>query len=63
MADPETLQQIVRKQFLITCLKCGSHNTVIDFEPAHNYSELTSDPATLSIGCNACKANDLREWL
>lgn len=58
----ETLNDRVQRQFRLVCRKCGSDNVVIDIEHGYGGSEYTGpDPSTLSIGCNACHANDLHD--
>jgi hypothetical protein len=58
-----TLLERVRAQFKLSCRKCGSEDVTIDYEAPSRWSEHTSDPGTLSMGCNGCKANDLLEYL
>lgn len=56
MTDDERLQ--FRLKFRLVCLTCGSENVAVDFDPGREYSELTQDPASFSVGCNACGEND-----
>ena len=56
--DSYSVEQI-KQGFLIVCRKCGSENVLLHYEPEHNYSELTSDAATLSLSCDSCKYNDV----
>lgn len=46
--------------FKLVCKKCGSDNVVMDADHGFMGSEYTGwISGTLSIGCNACKQNDL----
>lgn len=47
------------KRFKIICLKCGSDDVKISGNQGWDGTDVTAgDPATLAIGCNACKQND-----
>ena len=52
-------RQMIRDRFKIVCRKCGSDDTTMDVHPGIVHSERTYDPPLLTIGCNACKQNDL----
>ena len=46
-------------RFKIVCLKCGSDDVKISGDQGWGGTDVTGgDPATLAIGCNACKQND-----
>ncbi len=53
-----TATEQVQERFIITCKKCGSNNVVIAYESEGGYSEYTQWGSSVTIGCNACKAND-----
>jgi hypothetical protein len=46
--------------FKLVCKKCGSEDVVVDVEQGTDYGGETGyDPGHISIGCNACKQNDV----
>lgn len=51
--------QAIRTKFKITCRKCDSEDVVINIEEGRQLSEVTFTSGSVSIGCNACKQNDL----
>ncbi len=56
MTEAEQIQEA----FKLACKKCGSDDVVIDIEQGINYGGQTGyDPGHLTIGCNACKQNDV----
>jgi hypothetical protein len=49
------------KRFKIICLKCGSDDVVLSGDHGWGGTDVTvGDPASLAVGCNACKQNDMQ---
>lgn len=59
MSNLSTTDQ-VKEHFKIICRKCGSESIVIDIDGGTVYSEMSSDPPSVTIGCNNCGQNDLQ---
>lgn len=55
-------QARIRSAFKIICNRCGSDDCVINLDPGTTYGEYSSDPASATLGCNACKENDLQVY-
>lgn len=50
----------IRVAFKLVCKKCGSEEVVIEIEQGVDYGGQTGyDPGYISLGCNACKQNDV----
>jgi hypothetical protein len=50
----------LQEHFKLVCKKCGSDNVAVSLTPPVNYGGQTGwQSGDLSIGCNACKNNDL----
>jgi hypothetical protein len=58
MKNTEDAAETLAKRFKLVCLACDSENVVVHYDPGYHYSEMTWAPASLTIGCNNCKAND-----
>lgn len=56
--DDHDRQQIYAR-FRLVCKECGSEDVTIDFDSGTVYSEYTSDPPCLTMGCKSCMKNDL----
>ena len=49
-----------RKRFKLVCLKCGSEDCHITGDSGWGGTDVTAgDSATIAVGCNACKQNDM----
>lgn len=59
MDDLSTTSKI-KERFKIICRMCGSENIVVDIDGGTVYSEMSSDPPSITIGCNDCGENDLQ---
>jgi hypothetical protein len=50
--------------FDIKCAKCGSTDVVFSVEEGVDYGGMTGySPGLTTVGCNACKANDIEEYI
>jgi hypothetical protein len=50
----------IKAAFKLVCKKCGSEDVVLDYEGGIDYGGQTGyQSGWLSIGCNACKKNDV----
>ena len=49
------------KRFKIVCLKCGSDDVKLTGDHGWGGTDVTGgDPASVYVGCNACKKNDMQ---
>ena len=50
----------IKQSFKLVCKKCGSEDVVIDVEKGVDYGGETGySSGYISLGCNACKQNDV----
>lgn len=58
--NDESNWQEIRQAYKLVCLKCGSEDVVVDVTESGDWGGETGySLGSLSIGCNACKQNDL----
>ena len=54
----------IKEAFKLVCKKCGSEDIAIDIEQGVDYGGETGySPGHITLGCNACKQNDVYIWL
>lgn len=67
MISDEEIREYVRAmrlKYLVTCRKCRSEDVVFDISVPVDYGGETGwGLGHVSMGCNACKANDFNELL
>lgn len=64
MDDEAEAVETIRKAFKLTCRKCGSENTAINFSRGIDYGGDTGYQAGhFDFGCNDCKDNDVFIWV
>ena len=60
MEDEDT----IKAAFKLVCKKCGSEDIALDIEQGVDYGGETGySSGHISIGCNACKQNDVYIWI